>query len=124
MKFIENLCPPAVLYLMYMIVHIGLDLTLGLYITAGVKLVAGLAGVVILDSFCAVNLGIVSWVVIATPFIITALATAIAMGLNLDRGLQSLAVEHFTSGSKPAVGAIPSAGSKPDEAPISTNAVY
>jgi len=124
MKFIENLCPPAVLYLMYMAVHIALDLTLGLYITAAVKLVSGLAGVLILDSFCSVNLGIVSWVVIATPFIITALATSIAMGLNLDRGLQSLAVEHFT-GKKLTVGeAKADPGAQAGEPPISTNAVY
>lgn len=121
MKFIENLCPPAVLYLMYMAVHIGLDLSLGLYITAVVKLISGLAGVVILDSFCAVNLGVVSWVVISAPFIITALATSIAMGLNLDKGLQTLAKEHFTSENKEDKEVKKLEGG---DAPVSTNAVY
>jgi hypothetical protein len=111
MKFIENLCPPAVLYLIYIMVHIGLDLGLGLYITAGVKLLSGIICVLLLDSFCDVDLGIVSWVVISTPFIITALATSIALGLNLDKGLQTLAAEHFT-------------GEKSGEIPTSTNSTY
>jgi hypothetical protein len=120
MKFIENLCQPAVLYLMYMAVHVGLDLSLGLYITALVKAVSGLVGSFVLDAFCDVNLGLVSWVIIATPFVITALATSVAMGLNLDKGLQNLAKEHFTL-------------TKNDEhvekldggdVPISTNATY
>jgi len=119
MRFIEDLCPPAVLYLIYIVVHIALDLSLGLYITAAVKLVGGLVAVVILDSFCDVNLGIVSWVVIATPFIITALATSIAMGLNLDRGLQTLAKEHFTGQKDKNVESL-----EGGEAPISTNSVY
>jgi hypothetical protein len=120
MKFIENLCQPAVLYLMYMAVHVGLDLSLGLYITAVVKAVSGIVGSIVLDSFCQVDLGIVSWVVIATPFIITALATSIAMGLNLDKGLQSLAAEHFTSLSSDKY--VQKLGG--DEAPLSTSSTY
>jgi len=118
MMFIEHLCPPAVLYLIYIMVHIGLDLGLGMYITAAVKLVSGIVCVLLLDAFCDVDLGIVSWVVISTPFIITALATSIALGLNLDRGLQGLAVEHFTGEKKETdtLGA--------GEPPISTNSTY
>lgn len=119
MKFIENLCQPAVLYLMYMAVHVGLDLSLGLYITAAVKAVTGIAGSIVLDSFCDVNLGIVSWVVIASPFIITALATSIAMGLNLDRGLQGLVKEHFTSNKDLSVEKL-----EGGDAPISTSSTY
>ena len=120
MRFIEDLCPPAVLYLMYIMVHIGLDISLGMYITAAVKLVGGLACVVVLDSFCEVDLGVVSWLVISAPFIITALATSIALGLNLDRGLQGLAVEHFSSPKKDSK--VETLG--PGDHPISTSATY
>jgi hypothetical protein len=96
MRFIEDLCPPALLYLIYIIVQVGLDTSLGLYLMAVVKLGGGLVGVFLLDSFCTVDLGIVSWVVIATPFLITALATSIALGLQLDQTLTKYAVEHFT----------------------------
>ena len=64
---------------------------------AGTKLVFGLAGTYILDVFCSVDLGLISWVIIAAPFVITALATSIALGLNLDAGLTALGKEHFTS---------------------------
>lgn len=96
MRFIEELCPPALLYLVFIVVQVGLDASLGLYLTAVVKVVMGLAGVLILDAFCDVDLGIVSWAIMATPFIITALASAIALGLNLDHMLSSKLVETFT----------------------------
>lgn len=96
MRFIESLCPPAFLYMLYVVVHIGLDVTLGLYLTAVLKLVTGILGVFLLDSFCRVDLGVVSWVVIATPFVITALASSIAMGLQLDKTITAYAIEQFT----------------------------
>jgi hypothetical protein len=93
---VESLCPPAFLYLLYIIVHIALDLSLGLYLTAGIKLATGFGLVFLLDSFCRVDLGVVSWVVIATPFVITALASSIALGLQLDKTITSYIVEKFT----------------------------
>ena len=74
MRFIDSLCPPALLYLLYITVHVGLDLSLGLFLTAAAKVLMGVAGVVILDALCSVDLGVVSWVIIATPFIMVALA--------------------------------------------------
>jgi hypothetical protein len=116
MKVIEDLCKPALLYLIYLVVHVGLDLSLGMYITAATKTVFGLAAVYLLNAFCEVDLGIVSWVVISMPFIITALATAIALGLNLDRGLATL-VEKFTPNTKtPQVDA--------GEPPLSTDNMF
>jgi hypothetical protein len=96
MRFIESLCPPAFLYMLYLIVHIALDMSLGLYLTAGIKLVTGFGLTILLDSFCRVDLGIVSWVVIATPFVVTALASSIAMGLQLDKTLSKYVVEKFS----------------------------
>lgn len=85
MRFIENLCPPALLYLLYVVVHTGLDLSLGRFATAAIKVVMGVAGVVVLNSLCGVNLDVVSWVIVATPFIMVALASSIALGLGIDR---------------------------------------
>ena len=96
MHFIESLCPPALLYLIFIAVQVGLDASLGLYLMAVVKAISGGIGVVLLDSFCSVDLGILSWVIIATPFIMTALATSIAMGLQLDQTLTRYAIEKFT----------------------------
>jgi len=96
MRFIETLCPPAMLYLLYTTVHVGLDLSLGHFMTALVKVIMGVAGVVVLDTLCGIDLGIVSWAIIATPFIMVALASSISLGLGLDR-LAFQYVERFTA---------------------------
>jgi hypothetical protein len=85
MRFIDSLCPPALLYLVYTSIHIGLDVSLGRFATALIKGVMAVAGVVILDALCSVELGVVSWAIVATPFIMVALASSISLGLGLDR---------------------------------------
>jgi hypothetical protein len=84
MRFIEDLCPPALLYLIFLVVQLGLDASLGLWVTMVVKAFLGLATVGVLDVFCDIDLGVVSWFLVAAPFIITAVATSIAMGTNFD----------------------------------------
>ena len=84
MRFIEDLCPPALLYLIFLAVQLGLDASLGMWVTAVIKLILGGATVLLLDTLCGVGLTPVSWFLVATPFIVTALATAIAMGSNFD----------------------------------------
>jgi hypothetical protein len=96
MRFIDALCPPALLYLLYITVHVGLDLSLGLFVTAAAKVLMGIAGVVILDALCSVDLGVVSWVIVATPFIMVALASSIALGLGIDRMASKYLKEKFT----------------------------
>lgn len=97
MRFIDALCPPAMLYLLYIVIHIGLDLSLGLLATAAGKVVMGVTGVVILDALCSVDLGVVSWAIVATPFIIVALATSISLGLGIDRQVGLLMREGFAT---------------------------
>ena len=92
MRFIDSLCPPALLYILYVTIQVGLDLSLGLWATAGIKTIMGVAGTVILDALCSVDLGIVSWAIVATPFIMVALASSISLGLGIDR-MASLAVK-------------------------------
>ena len=96
MRFIDVLCPPALLYLLYSVVQVGLDLSLGLYATALIKSVMGVFGTVILDTLCGIELGIVSWVIVATPFLMTSVAMSISLGLGLDRMLSQYVQEKFT----------------------------
>lgn len=95
MRFIDALCPPALLYLLFVTIQVSLDLSLGLLVTAGIKTLMGVAGVVILDALCGVDLGVVSWAIVATPFIVTALATSVSLGLELDKLAVSKAKETF-----------------------------
>lgn len=124
-SYLASLCPPAYLYLLYIAVHVALDLSLRMYMIAGIKLVTGLVGVWFLDSFCRVDLGIVSWVVIATPFLITALASSIALGLQLDQTITDYAVEHFSplTADNKKNRDIYVTQLKGGEAPVSTDAV-
>jgi hypothetical protein len=85
MRFIDALCPPAFLYAIFLAIHIGLDLADFALVTAAAKVLFGGLGLLVLDFFCKLDLGVVSWVLVATPFIITSLATSVAMGIDLDR---------------------------------------
>ena len=84
MRFIEDLCPPALLYAIFLAIQLGFDASLGMWATFVIKLILGLAVVVVLDMFCGIGLSVVSWFLVAAPFIITSLATAIAMGTDFD----------------------------------------
>ena len=95
MRFIDDLCPPALLYLLFVVVHVGLDLSLRQFATALIKVVMGVSGVIILDALCSVDLGIVSWGIVATPFIMVALASSISLGLGLDRMMMNAMREGF-----------------------------
>ncbi len=95
MRFIDALCPPSLLYLLYSVVHVGLDLSQGLFATAAIKTVMGLAGVVVLDTLCGIELGVVSWAIITTPFLMMALATSISLGLGIDRMVSKAVKEGF-----------------------------
>lgn len=96
MRFIDTLCPPALLYLLFVTIQVALDLSMGMILTAGVKTGMGLVGVFVLDALCGVDLGVVSWVIVATPFIVTSLATAIALGLDLERKVVTKVKEQFS----------------------------
>ena len=85
MRFIEDLCPPALLYSIFLAIQLGFDAALGMWATFAIKFIMGIAVIVVLDMFCGVGLTVVSWFMVAAPFIITSLATAIAMGNDFDR---------------------------------------
>jgi hypothetical protein len=84
MRFIEDLCPPALLYLLFLVIQLGLDASLGMWATLVIKAILGLATVIVLDVLCGIELGIVSWFFVAIPFVVTALATSIAMATEFD----------------------------------------
>ena len=85
MRFLDTLCPPAFLYAIFLAIHIGFDIADFALITAASKVVFGGVGILILDFFCKLDLGAVSWFLVALPFIETSLATSVAMGIDLDR---------------------------------------
>lgn len=97
MRFIEDLCPPALLYMIFLVIQLGLDASLGMWITMTIKAILGLATVVLLDTLCGIELGIVSWFLVAAPFLITSLATAIAMSTRFDESMLRGVKENFVA---------------------------
>ena len=95
MRFIEDLCPPALLYTIFLVIQLGLDASLGMWITMTIKAILGLATIVLLDTLCGIELGIVSWFLVAAPFLITSLATAIAMSTRFDESILRGVKEKF-----------------------------
>ena len=85
MRFLDSLCPPAFLYAIFLAIHLGFDLADFAFVTATFKVIFGGISIWVLDYICRLGLGIVSWFLVALPFIITSLATAVAMGIDLDR---------------------------------------
>lgn len=100
MRFMEDLCPPALLYLIFLVVQLGLDASLGMWVTLVVKAFLGFATVAVLDVFCEIDLGVVSWFLVAAPFIITALGTSIAMGTGFDKAVLVQLKEEFIGDPK------------------------
>jgi hypothetical protein len=96
MSFLDRLCPPAKLYVLYIAFHTALTVVYGKYSLAVLNVLTGLVGVYFLDKFCRVDLGVLSWVIVASPFIITALAMSIALGLNLDHVITKFTIEKFS----------------------------
>jgi hypothetical protein len=124
MRFIDALCPPAMLYLLYVVIHTGLDLALGRFATAAIKAVMGISGVVILDALCGVDLGIVSWAIVATPFIMVALASSISLGLGMDRMLHENFLNPLTGDNLDNNDSVGQHAFKIDGNPLSTSSVY
>ena len=126
MRFIDSLCPPALLYLLFVTIQVALDVSLGLIGIAAIKTGFGIAGTYILNALCSVQLGVVSWAIVATPFLITAAGAAIALGLEANR---TIATEKFelspqTSTSSDGVSVTLSQEASADDYPFSTNSAF
>ena len=122
MRFIDALCPPALLYLLFVTIQIALDVAMGALMTAGVKTVFGVITVFALDALCGIDLGIVSWAIVATPFIVTSLATAIAMGLDAVRVVTAKVKEAFESSPmEESSGGVTEESQTAEDYPFSTN---
>jgi hypothetical protein len=85
MRFLNDLCAPAFLYAIFLAIHLGFDVADFAFVTAALKVVGGAVAIYLLDLFCKLDLGVVSWFLVALPFIVTSLATSVAMGIQLDR---------------------------------------
>ena len=75
----QNLCAPALIYLMFSITQVVIDSVKGLYNTALVKIWVAFIFTILLNYLCQLGLGIISWIIVFIPFILMTLIVAILL---------------------------------------------
>ena len=84
-----DLCPPALIYLLFSITQIVIDTVKGLYNTALIKIWVAVIFTILLNYLCQSGLGIISWLIVFIPFILMTLVVSILLlmfGLDPSTG--------------------------------------
>jgi hypothetical protein len=84
-----TICPPALIYIVFSLTQIIIDLVKGLYNTAFMKFIVMTIIGFLLNILCLGGLGIISWIIVFIPFVLMTIITAIllyAFGLNATTG--------------------------------------
>jgi hypothetical protein len=84
-----NLCGPAIIYLIFSITQIIIDLFKGLYNTAFMKIIVMVMVTLLLNILCEKGLSVVSWVIVFIPFIMMTVIVSMLLyifGLDASTG--------------------------------------
>ena len=76
---LQNLCPPALIYLIFSFTQIIIDVFKGLYNTAFFKFFVMIIFTFLLNILCAQGLDIISWIIVFIPFMLMSVITAILL---------------------------------------------
>jgi len=74
---LTNLCSPALLYLIFILIHVIVESSNEKYKDALVKLIIGLIFTIVLQIFCSQNMKIISWLLVFIPIIMYTYTTLI-----------------------------------------------
>lgn len=86
-----NLCPPAIIYLIFSVTQILIDTYKGLYNTASMKIIVTVMVTLLLNILCEKGLGVVSWIIVFIPFILmTVIVSMLLYIFGLDAATGSL----------------------------------
>lgn len=94
---LEELCPPALLYIAFSLTQIIIDIFKSMYNTAFFKLVVMIIFTIILNVLCKRGLGVISWFIVFMPFIMMTVITALLLyvfGLSPFTGKLSYDVQY------------------------------
>jgi hypothetical protein len=93
-----KLCAPALIYLIFSITQILIDMYNGLYNTAGMKVIVMTMITLLLNILCDRGLSVVSWIIVFIPFILmTVIVGALLYIFGLDAATGSLHPENNTT---------------------------
>ena len=90
-----NLCPPAIIYLIFSITQIIIDVSSGLFNTALVKSIVTIMVTYLLNILCNQGLTIISWIIVFLPFIFMTVIVSMLLyifGLDVATGK----IKHIT----------------------------
>ena len=76
---IDVLCPPALLYVVFSVTHIVIDIYKQLYNTAFLKFLVMILFTLLLNLLCKQGLGIISWFIVFIPFITMTIISSILL---------------------------------------------
>lgn len=76
---LEELCPPALLYIAFSLTQIIIDIFKSMYNTAFFKLIVMIIFTIILNVLCKRGLGVISWFIVFMPFIMMTVITALLL---------------------------------------------
>lgn len=86
---LEDICTPALIYLVFSVTHIILDTSKGLYNTAFMKFIVAIIFTTLLNYLCMKGLNYVSWIIIFIPFMLMTVIIALLLimfGLHPETG--------------------------------------
>ena len=86
-----KLCPPAIIYLIFSVTQILIDIFKGLYNTAFMKVIVAVMVTLLLNILCEQGLSVISWVIVFIPFILmTVIVSMLLYIFGLDAATGSL----------------------------------
>ena len=90
----NQLCPPALIYLIFSTTQVIIDSVKGLYNTALMKIWVAILFTILLNYLCSLGLGTISWLIVFVPFILMTLVVAILLLMfGLDPKTGKLKIE-------------------------------
>ena len=90
----NQLCPPALIYLIFSTTQVIIDSVKGLYNTALMKIWVAILFTILLNYLCSLGLGTISWLIVFIPFILMTLVVAVLLLMfGLDPKTGKLKIE-------------------------------
>ena len=90
----NQLCPPALIYLIFSTTQVIIDSVKGLYNTALMKIWVAILFTILLNYLCSLGLGTISWLIVFIPFILMSLVVAVLLLMfGLDPKTGKLKIE-------------------------------
>lgn len=88
---LDNICPPALIYLAFSLTQIIIDTFKGLYNTAFFKFIVMVTITFLLNALCQGGMTVISWIIVFIPFIfMTVIVTILLYVFGLDAATGTL----------------------------------